>query len=275
MHDPVTARLLGDAGLALVEQVEGGLDGLADLAARRGIDAVALVPGGFDDRLQSACDMVRVLARGHCACQSWQRNGPPLAISIICHHCFTFVPSWPKHLGQLGGRGCGILMRVLVFLWLSRASWFLRRLRPSPRSWLLRPSRSWSCCPPPRRHCRPSATASASPASASAGRCGPQPGRSRQTQRQGAGHRLVLDRRCRRVVAFGHLHRQARDLARRLAQGHGLRRGGARPIRRGGAGRRRPHEARGGGDQARPRRLAGRHQRRVAPCQHRQASRPA
>ena len=56
-----------------------------------------------------------------------------------------------------------------------------------------------------------------------------EPGRSRQTQRQGARHRLVLDGRRRRLLAVGHLHRQARDLARRLASGHGLRRG--RPWR--------------------------------------------
>jgi hypothetical protein len=53
MHDPSPARLLGYAGLAGVEQIEGGGYGLADLAARCGSKRVALVPGGFDDRLQS------------------------------------------------------------------------------------------------------------------------------------------------------------------------------------------------------------------------------
>ena len=139
------------------------------------------------------------------------------------------------------------------------------------RSWLLAPRSARSCCPaaPPalspdcstkriagERFRRPLRSA--------------EPGCARQARRQGAGDRLVVDGRRRRLLAVGHLHRQARDLARRRLQGHGLRRGRPRPVRRGGAGRRRPHEARGRGDQARPRRLAGRHQRRAAPRQPRQ-----
>ena len=113
---------------------------------------------------------------------------------------------------------------------------------------------------------RPAHSVARLPLQAGRGRPVPQtsarlePGRSRQAPGPGARHRLLVDRRRRGLLSYGHLYRQARDLARGLAAGHGLRRGGQGHVGRGGARRRRPHEARGGGDQARPGRVAARHQ---------------
>jgi hypothetical protein len=52
-NDSSTAfGLLGHAGLAAVELVEGGHDGIAHLASGGGAYRLAGVPGGFDGLLQ-------------------------------------------------------------------------------------------------------------------------------------------------------------------------------------------------------------------------------
>ena len=52
LDGPVAAGFLGDAGLALVQQVQRRLDGVAGGALGLGGDGVAAVPGGLDGGLQ-------------------------------------------------------------------------------------------------------------------------------------------------------------------------------------------------------------------------------
>ena len=49
---PLAAVLLGDPGLAGIQQIEGGVDGNADVAGGAGADLLAVIPDAVDGRLQ-------------------------------------------------------------------------------------------------------------------------------------------------------------------------------------------------------------------------------
>ena len=52
MHDPGAVDLLGDPEGPRIEPIEGGLDGVSELATGGGGGRFAVFPGGIDDSLE-------------------------------------------------------------------------------------------------------------------------------------------------------------------------------------------------------------------------------
>src|SRR5436190_2613498 len=114
IYNPCSAVFLGHTGLALVEEVESRGDGVADFPARGWADGLALVPGGFDDRLQRCVCHECVLARARLACQM-----EPAACKCVVYFLLSALRPTLHALdyGRLRKGRAGFLMIARAVAW--------------------------------------------------------------------------------------------------------------------------------------------------------------